>query len=125
MYIMISHSYDKIIRSIAEKMCFGGILLEGYNDEFWVALGCLSDHTALKQHALIRGLNLDVSLTVAWAYLGKVISTLCKKHELNECEFSVIKSLGNLIFFFAGNRNDSQNICLPPKCIFSLMQLQC
>lgn len=59
-------------------MCFGGILLEGYNDEFWVALGCLSDHTALKQHALIRGLNLDVSLAVAWAYLGKVIITLCE-----------------------------------------------
>ncbi|KAK4406561.1 Tetratricopeptide repeat protein SKI3 [Sesamum angolense] len=55
-------------------MCLGGLLLEGYNDEFWVALGCLSDHTALKQHALIRGLQLDVSLAVAWAYLGKVIT---------------------------------------------------
>ncbi|KAL2506081.1 Tetratricopeptide repeat protein SKI3 [Abeliophyllum distichum] len=58
--------------SLAEKMCLGGLLLEGHNDEFWVALGCLSKHTGLKQHALIRGLQLDVSLAVAWAYLGKL-----------------------------------------------------
>lgn len=57
-------------------MCLGGILLEGYNHEFWVALGCLSDHNALQQHALIRGLQLDLSLAVAWAYLGKVITNL-------------------------------------------------
>ena len=56
-------------------MCFGGILLEGYNDEFWVALACLSSNAALKQHALVRGLQLDVSLAVAWAYLGKVVTT--------------------------------------------------
>lgn len=66
-------------------MCFGGILLEGYNDEFWVALGCLSGNTALKQHALIRGLQLDVSLAVAWAYLGKVITDLCETLKLNTC----------------------------------------
>ncbi|KAL0455166.1 UNVERIFIED_CONTAM: Tetratricopeptide repeat protein SKI3 [Sesamum latifolium] len=63
---------DLNVWSVAEKLCLGGLLLEGYNDEFWVALGCLSDHTALKQHALIRGLQLDVSLAVAWAYLGKL-----------------------------------------------------
>ncbi|KAL1560754.1 tetratricopeptide repeat protein SKI3 isoform X2 [Salvia divinorum] len=57
---------------IAEKMCFGGIFLEGNNDEFWVALACLSNNTALKHHALVRGLQLDVSLAVAWAYLGKL-----------------------------------------------------
>lgn len=57
-------------------MCLGGLLLEGHNYEFWVALGCLSNHTELKQHSLIRGLHLDVSLAVAWAYLGKVIDTL-------------------------------------------------
>lgn len=55
-------------------MALGALLLEGDNSEFWVALGCLSDHKALKQHALIRGLQLNVSLAVAWAYLGKVLS---------------------------------------------------
>lgn len=57
---------------LAEKMALGALLLEGDNYEFWVALGCLSHHSALKQHALIRGLQLDVSLAIAWAYLGKV-----------------------------------------------------
>ncbi|CAA0808618.1 Tetratricopeptide repeat protein SKI3 [Striga hermonthica] len=64
---------DSNVWSLAEKMCVGGLLLEGYNDEFWVALGCLSNHEPLKQHALIRGLQLDVSLAVAWAYLGKPV----------------------------------------------------
>ncbi|KZV41355.1 tetratricopeptide repeat protein 37 [Dorcoceras hygrometricum] len=57
---------------LAEKMCLGSILLEGHNEEFWVAVGCLSDHIALKQHAFIRGLQLDISLAVAWAYIGKL-----------------------------------------------------
>lgn len=55
-------------------MALGALLLEGDNSEFWVALGCLSDHNALKQHALVRGLHLNASLAVAWAYLGKVPS---------------------------------------------------
>lgn len=58
--------------SLSEKMCLGGLLLEGHNNESWVTLGCLSNHNVLKQHALIRGLQLDVSLAVAWAYLGKL-----------------------------------------------------
>uniref|UniRef100_A0A5B7C540 Tetratricopeptide repeat protein SKI3 n=1 Tax=Davidia involucrata TaxID=16924 RepID=A0A5B7C540_DAVIN len=57
---------------LPEKMSLGGLLLESSNSEFWVALGCLSGHSALKQHAFIRGLQLDVSLAVAWAYLGKL-----------------------------------------------------
>lgn len=57
---------------LSEKMALGALLLEGDNIEFWVALGCLSDHDALKQHALIRGLQLNVSLAVGWAYLGKL-----------------------------------------------------
>lgn len=57
-------------------MVLGSLFLEGENHEFWVALGCLSDHNALKQHAFIRGLQLDVSLAVAWAHLGKVLSNL-------------------------------------------------
>ena len=51
-------------------MALGALLLEGDNYEFWVALGCLSNHNALKQHALIKGLHLEVSLAVGWAYLG-------------------------------------------------------
>lgn len=53
-------------------MALGSLMLEGGNSEFWVALGCLSPDYPLKQHALIRGLQLDVSRSVAWAYLGKV-----------------------------------------------------
>lgn len=61
-------------RQLSEKMALGGLSLEGDNYEFWVALGCLSGHNAMKQHALIRGLQLDVSSAVAWSYLGKVLS---------------------------------------------------
>lgn len=57
---------------LPEKMTLGGLFLEGYNSEFWVALGCLSLDAALKQHAFIRSLQLDVSLAAAWAYLGKL-----------------------------------------------------
>ncbi|XLS71588.1 hypothetical protein HN51_028453, partial [Arachis hypogaea] len=52
-------------------MCVGALLLEGDNYEFWVTLGCLSDQNTLNQHALIRGLQLNVSLAIAWGYLGK------------------------------------------------------
>ena len=61
-------------RQPVEKMAIGALLLETENYEFWVALGSLSNHSALKQHALIRALQLDVSLAVAWACLGKVLS---------------------------------------------------
>lgn len=57
---------------LPEKMSLGGLLLEGDNNEFWVTLGFVSGHNALKQHAFIRGLQLDVSLAVAWACLGKL-----------------------------------------------------
>ncbi|KAL5182244.1 Tetratricopeptide repeat protein SKI3 [Glycine soja] len=60
---------------LAEKMSMGALLLEGDSYEFWLALGCLSDHNALNQHALIRALQLNVSLAVAWGYLGKVART--------------------------------------------------
>lgn len=66
-------------RQLAEKMSIGALLLEGENYEFWVALGCLSDHNALNQHALIRGLQLNVSLAVAWGHLGKVWSHVIGK----------------------------------------------
>ncbi|MQM18254.1 hypothetical protein Taro_051242 [Colocasia esculenta] len=57
---------------LSEKMALGSLMLEGVNSEFWVALGCLSHNDVLKQHALIRGLQLDISLSVSWAYLGKL-----------------------------------------------------
>ncbi|OMP02501.1 Tetratricopeptide TPR-1 [Corchorus capsularis] len=56
---------------LPEKMTLGALALEGDNCDFWVALGCLSQCNALKQHALIRGLQLEASLANAWAYLGK------------------------------------------------------
>ncbi|PSR99466.1 Tetratricopeptide repeat protein, partial [Actinidia chinensis var. chinensis] len=63
---------DTNVWQLPEKMSLGGLLLEGNNNEFWVALGCLCDHSALKQHAFIRALQIDVSLAIAWAYLGKL-----------------------------------------------------
>ncbi|XP_010537256.1 PREDICTED: tetratricopeptide repeat protein SKI3 isoform X2 [Tarenaya hassleriana] len=57
---------------LQEKMALGALLLECDNSEFWVALGCLSRHRALRLHALIRGLQLDVSLAIAWAYMGQL-----------------------------------------------------
>lgn len=60
---------------LPEKMSLGGLILEGDNSDFWVALGCLSSHYGLKQHAFIRGLQLDVSLAVAWAFLGQIYRT--------------------------------------------------
>ncbi|XP_027913014.1 tetratricopeptide repeat protein SKI3 isoform X1 [Vigna unguiculata] len=66
------YKQDINARQIAKRMSMGALLLEGDNYEFWLALGCLSDHNALNQHALIRALQLNVSLAVAWGYLGKL-----------------------------------------------------
>ncbi|BAU00867.1 hypothetical protein VIGAN_10250300 [Vigna angularis var. angularis] len=66
------YKQDINARMMAERMSMGALLLEGDNYEFWLALGCLSDHNALNQHALIRALQLNVSLAVAWGYLGKL-----------------------------------------------------
>lgn len=71
-YFKEEKKHDSIQRELPEKMILGGLLLESSNNEFWVALGCLSHHVELKQHAFIRSLQLDVSLAVAWAYLGKL-----------------------------------------------------
>ncbi|XP_008799156.2 tetratricopeptide repeat protein SKI3 isoform X2 [Phoenix dactylifera] len=64
---------------LAERMSLGALILEGSNKDFWVILGCLSTNHALKQHALIRGLQLDMSLSAAWAYLGKLYRKLGEK----------------------------------------------
>lgn len=77
---------------VSEKMCLGGLLLEGCNSEFWVALGCLSDHSALKQHAFIRALQLDVSLAVAWAHLGKLYR-LEGESQLSQLAFDRARSI--------------------------------
>nr|XP_011464990.1 PREDICTED: tetratricopeptide repeat protein 37 [Fragaria vesca subsp. vesca] len=67
-----SSGHDSSSWQPSEKMALGALLLEGDNSEFWVGLGCLCNDNALKQHALIRGLQLNVSLAVAWAILGKL-----------------------------------------------------
>ncbi|KAJ9186264.1 hypothetical protein P3X46_001862 [Hevea brasiliensis] len=67
-----NYGHDLYPWQLSEKMACGGLLLEGDNYEFWVALGCLSGHNAMRQHALIRGLQLDVSSAFAWSYLGKL-----------------------------------------------------
>ncbi|KAL9445641.1 hypothetical protein AB3S75_013513 [Citrus x aurantiifolia] len=64
---------------VSEKMALGALLLEGDNCQFWVTLGCLSNYNGLKQHALIRGLQLDVSLADAWAHLGKLYREVGEK----------------------------------------------
>ncbi|KAK7366458.1 hypothetical protein VNO80_08448 [Phaseolus coccineus] len=74
-----SYKQDINARQMAEKMSMGALLLEGDNYEFWLALGCLSDHNALNQHALIRALQLNVSLAVAWGYLGKLYRKVDEK----------------------------------------------
>ncbi|PPR82873.1 hypothetical protein GOBAR_AA37846 [Gossypium barbadense] len=65
------YTLDKCTWKLPEKLTLGALALEGENSEFWVALSCLTECNALKQHSLIRGLQLDVSLAYAWAYLGK------------------------------------------------------
>lgn len=70
---LISKFTFSLTRELPEKMSLGGLLLEGDNNEFWITMGCVSGHKALKQHAFIRGLQLDVSSAVAWASLGKVL----------------------------------------------------
>ncbi|KAL0347956.1 UNVERIFIED_CONTAM: Tetratricopeptide repeat protein SKI3 [Sesamum angustifolium] len=125
---------DLNVWSVAEKMCLGGLLLEGYNDEFWVALGCLSDHTALKQHALIRGLQLDVSLAVAWAYLGKLYRREGKK-QLAQQAFDRARSIDpSLALPWAGmaadadarklDQNEAYECCLRATQIFPLAEFQ-
>ncbi|KAH9694130.1 tetratricopeptide repeat protein SKI3 [Citrus sinensis] len=64
---------------VSEKMALGALLLEGDNCQFWVTLGCLSNYNGLKQHALIRGLQLDVSLADAWAHIGKLYGEVGEK----------------------------------------------
>ncbi|KAL7128860.1 hypothetical protein ABFS83_13G022300 [Erythranthe nasuta] len=120
--------------SVAEKMCIGGILLEGYNEEFWVALGCLSDHIPLKQHALIRGLQLDVSLAVAWAYLGKLYREEDEK-QLAQQAFDSARSIEpSLALPWAGmsadastrniDQNEAYECCLRAIQTFPLAEFQ-
>ncbi|KAL6906440.1 hypothetical protein ACP4OV_004041 [Aristida adscensionis] len=57
---------------LPEKMSLGALILEPVNKDFWVTLGSMSSNLALKQHSFIRALHLDMSLSEAWAYLGKI-----------------------------------------------------
>ncbi|KAI3938059.1 hypothetical protein MKW98_018615 [Papaver atlanticum] len=64
---------------LPEKMSLGALFLEGDSSDFWVIFGYLSTHSPMKQHALIRGLQLDASLATAWAYLGKLYRKVGEK----------------------------------------------
>ncbi|KAI3871326.1 hypothetical protein MKW92_033029 [Papaver armeniacum] len=64
---------------LPEKMSLGALFLERDSSDFWVIFGCLSTHSPMKQHALIRGLQLDASLATAWAYLGKLYRKMGEK----------------------------------------------
>ncbi|XP_066384394.1 tetratricopeptide repeat protein SKI3-like isoform X2 [Miscanthus floridulus] len=57
---------------LPEKMSLGALMLEPVNKDFWVTLGSMSSYLALKQHSFIRALHLDMSLSEAWACLGKI-----------------------------------------------------
>jgi hypothetical protein len=56
-------------RQLSEKMVLGALLLEGDNYEFWVALGCLSGHNALRQRldqGIAIGCLLSCCLGISW-----------------------------------------------------------
>ncbi|PKU77719.1 tetratricopeptide repeat protein SKI3 [Dendrobium catenatum] len=71
---------DHDTRQLSERMSLGSLMFEGVNCDFWVILACVTNDYALKQHALIRGLQLDNSLAVSWAYLGKLYMKLGENH---------------------------------------------
>ncbi|XP_073008448.1 tetratricopeptide repeat protein SKI3 isoform X1 [Typha latifolia] len=100
---------DLGVWQLPERMCLGGLMLEGVNKEFWVILGCLSSSNSLKQHALIRGLQLDVSLSEAWAYLGKIYRNLGDK-QLARQAFDRARSIDpSLALAWAGMSVDYQD----------------
>ncbi|OUZ99531.1 Tetratricopeptide repeat-containing domain [Macleaya cordata] len=108
---------------LPEKMSLGGLFLEGDNSEFWVALGCLSVHTALKQHALIRGLQLDASLAIAWAYLGKIYRRVGEK-QLTALSFDHARSIDpSLALPWAGISSDFESGgCTPDEAYESCLR---
>lgn len=127
-------SYDLNAWQPPEKMALGALLLETENYEFWVALGYLSTHNALKQHALIRGLQLDVSLAVAWAYLGTLYRKKDEKQlarQAFDCSRSIDPSLalpwaGMSADFHAGDpaADEAFESCLRAVQILPLAEFQ-
>ncbi|KAM7521358.1 hypothetical protein LguiB_020320 [Lonicera macranthoides] len=114
-------------RRLPEKMSMGGLLLEGCNNEFWVALGCLSIDTSLKQHAFIRSLQLDVSLAVAWAFLGKLFREVGEK-QLAQQAFDRARSIDpSLALPWAGMSADMYTRKLTPdeayECCLRAVQI--
>ncbi|KAK8926501.1 hypothetical protein KSP39_PZI018220 [Platanthera zijinensis] len=63
---------DHDTQQLSERMSLGSLIFEGINVDFWIILACITKDHALKQHALIRSLQLDTSSAVSWAYLGKL-----------------------------------------------------
>lgn len=118
----------------SEKMCIGGLLLDCGNEEFWVALGCLSHDSALKQHALIRGLQLNVTLAIAWAHLGKFYRQ-AGESQLGQLSFDRARSIDpSLALPWAGmsadanvrdlNPDEAYDCCLQAVQILPLAEFQ-
>lgn len=106
--------HDLVQGQLPEKMIVGGLLLESCNNEFWVVLGCLSRRVELKQHAFIRSLQLDVSLAVAWAYLGKLYREEGEK-DLAQNAFDRARSIDpSLALPWAGMSADMFNRAIKP-----------
>ncbi|CAH9079839.1 unnamed protein product [Cuscuta europaea] len=129
-----SHTNDLNTWPLSEKMCLGGLLLDGCNNEFWVALGCLSYRTVLKQHAFIRGLQLDVSVAVAWAYLGSLYRKVGER-QLAQHAFDSARSIDpSLSLPWAGmsadasvrnlKQEEAYECCLRAVQIFPLAEFQ-
>ncbi|XVE56309.1 hypothetical protein DITRI_Ditri03aG0228300 [Diplodiscus trichospermus] len=119
---------------LSEKMTLGALVIESDNFEFWVALGCLAECNALKQHALIRGLQLDLSIANAWAYLGKLYREENEKklaRQAFDCARGIDPSLalpwaGMSADIHTGERtpNDAFESCLRAVKILPLAEFQ-
>ncbi|KAK9147526.1 hypothetical protein Scep_006283 [Stephania cephalantha] len=124
---------EEDVWQLPEKMSLGGLLIEEMNAESWVALGCLSSHSALKQHALIRALQLDVSLAVAWAYLGKLYREESEM-KLTKHAFDQARSIDPhlrchgqtclLTPIMGSNRNEAYEGCLQAVHILPVVEFQ-
>jgi len=83
-------------------MSLDALILEPVNKDCWVTLGSMSSDLALKQHSFIRALHLDMSLSEAWAYLGKIYRQSGDK-QLSKEAFDRARSIDpSLAFPWAG-----------------------
>lgn len=124
------------IWELPEKMSLGALILEPVNKDFWVTMGSMSSDLALKQHSFIRALHLDMSLSEAWAYLGKIYRQSGDK-QLAKQAFDRARSIDpSLAFPWAGmsaddyhqsrssSANESFESCLRAVQILPLPEFQ-